>query len=125
MPSRRAVLTRSTVTENKGGRHSGPAQVYPKTELEGVGWAEDHVRGLAKDGREGRPGWRGKVKVRAGDYDNILGEQSDGPQKGWQKRSPQALPTEESSGEDSEEKAKRKWKRKKEAPGEAIRPVPF
>jgi hypothetical protein len=42
-----------------------------------------------------------------------------------QKRSPQALPTEESSGEDSEEKAERKRKRKKEAPGEAIRPVPF
>jgi hypothetical protein len=42
-----------------------------------------------------------------------------------QKRSPQALPTEESSGEDSEEKAERKRKRKKEAPGEAVRPVPF
>jgi hypothetical protein len=37
-----------------------------------------------------------------------------------QKRSPQALPTEESSGEDSEEKAERKRKRKKEAPGEAV-----
>jgi hypothetical protein len=42
-----------------------------------------------------------------------------------QKRSPQALPVEERSGEDSEEKAERKRKRKKEAPGEAIRPVPF
>jgi hypothetical protein len=42
-----------------------------------------------------------------------------------QKRLPQALPTEESSGEDSEEKAERKRKRKKEAKGEAISPVPF
>jgi hypothetical protein len=42
-----------------------------------------------------------------------------------QRRSPQALPTEESSGEDSEEKAERKRKRKKEAPGEAICPMPF
>jgi hypothetical protein len=42
-----------------------------------------------------------------------------------QKRSPQALPTEESNGEDSEEKAERKRKRKKEAKGEAASPVPF
>jgi hypothetical protein len=42
-----------------------------------------------------------------------------------QRRSPQALPTEESSGEDSKEKTERKRKRKKEAPGEAIRPMPF
>jgi hypothetical protein len=42
-----------------------------------------------------------------------------------QRRSPQALPTKESSGEDNEEKMERKRKRKKEAPGEAIRPVLF
>jgi hypothetical protein len=42
-----------------------------------------------------------------------------------QKRSPQALPTEETSGEDSEEKEERKRKLKKEAPGEAARPLPF
>jgi hypothetical protein len=42
-----------------------------------------------------------------------------------QMRSPQALPTKVSSGEDSKEKAERKRKRKKEAPEEAIRPVHF
>jgi hypothetical protein len=41
------------------------------------------------------------------------------------KRSPQALPTGESSGKDSKEKAERKRQRKKEAKGEAINPVPF
>jgi hypothetical protein len=42
-----------------------------------------------------------------------------------QRRSPQALPTKESNGEDSKKKAERKRARKKEAPGEAIRAVPF
>jgi hypothetical protein len=42
-----------------------------------------------------------------------------------QKRPPQTLATEESSGEDSEEKAERKRQRKKGAQGEAINPNPF
>jgi hypothetical protein len=41
------------------------------------------------------------------------------------KRSPQALPTEESSGEVSKEKAEGKRQRKKGAKGEAISSVPF
>jgi hypothetical protein len=42
-----------------------------------------------------------------------------------QKRTPQALPTQESSGEDIKQKTERKRQRKKEAKGEAISPVPF
>jgi hypothetical protein len=42
-----------------------------------------------------------------------------------QKRQPQALITEESSGEDSADKAERKMRDKKGAKGEAIHPLPF